>query len=98
MRISFAELATMSPEDKATKIAELVRVMEEESPYKELEETSIKIAAYEQQYGVSSEVLMREIDQELRQETWDICQWLQLLNYRTYLADVIDRKANEDQE
>lgn len=44
-----------------------------------------RIAAFEEQFGISSYTMRRELKADTRKETFEICQWLMVLNLKERL-------------
>ena len=83
--IKDSDLRRMSPEQREEAISQLVRAARS-SPNGEARDLDAQIHAFEEQFGLSSEQLRRELAQGKRTETWEICQWLMLLDQRDLLG------------
>ncbi|HEY8205976.1 MAG TPA: hypothetical protein VIG99_00750 [Myxococcaceae bacterium] len=78
------ELRQMSPERQEEAIKELVRAANS-PPNGEMRDLDQQICAFEEKFGLSSQELRRELAQGRREESWEVCQWLMLLDQRDYL-------------
>jgi hypothetical protein len=90
LRVAFSELASLAPDQRSQRVAELARATGQ-PPNGELQEIEARIAALEEQHGVSSDALRRELAQGQRRETWEICRWLQFLDIRDHLVSLTAR-------
>ena len=84
--IRLSDLAAMPEPERTRAIERLVEAASSLSVEDTLADLDRQIAAYETQYSVDSTTLRREIEQGTRQETWDFCKWLMLLNLRDRVA------------
>lgn len=82
--VKSAELRRMSPERQEEAVKELVRAANS-PPNGEVGDLDQQIHALEVKFGLSSEDLRRELAQGRREESWEVCRWLMLLDQRDYL-------------
>lgn len=80
-----SELKQLSPEAQDDAMRRLARVAKS-APNGELKDLDAQIFALEEQHGITSAQLRTELAQGLRKETWEICQWLMLLDQRGLLG------------
>ncbi len=87
--IKSSDLRKMSPDEQDEAMRKLVKVARAR-PNGELKDLDAQIQAFEQKHGLSSDDLRHELAQGRRKESWEICQWLMLLDQRDLLGS---RKA-----
>lgn len=80
-----SDLRRMNPEQREEALSELVRAARS-SPNGEVRDLDEQIQAFEAKFHLSSDELRRELAQGKRAETWEICQWLMLLDQRDLLG------------
>jgi len=88
--IRMAELAALEPEARAERLREFVAATRQ-PPNGELAEAEAEIRTFEQRAGVDSDTMRREVSEGRRPETWDVCEWLLLLEERDRLASLAAR-------
>jgi hypothetical protein len=79
--VSFSEIRKASPERREQLFSELVEGARAPANGR-IEEIDARIARFERTHGVSSEDMIRELDEGKRRETEEISSWLMLLNLR----------------
>ncbi len=77
--VKSSELRQMSPERQEEAVKKLVRAANSR-PNGEVRDLDHQIRAFEEKFGLSSEDLRRELAQGKRDESWEICKWLMLLD------------------
>lgn len=80
-----AELRSMLPAQREERLQELLKSTRH-APNGEIRDIDLQIAAFEHQFGVDSDTMRREVSEGKREESWVICQWLQLLGMKNDLA------------
>lgn len=75
----------MSPERQEEAVKKLVRAATSQ-PNGEARDLDHQIHAFEEKFGLSSEDLRRELAQGKRDESWEVCKWLMLLDQRDLLG------------
>lgn len=85
--VRVSELQQMSPEQQEEAIQRLVQAAQSQ-PNGEVQELDLQIRTFEEKYGLSSEDLRRELAQGKREESWEICTWLMLIDQRAWLASL----------
>lgn len=88
--IKSADLRKMSAEEQDEAMRGLVRVARGQ-PNGELRELDQQIRELEEKHGLSSDDLRRELSRGKRKESWEICQWLMLLDQRDLLGSRTSR-------
>lgn len=83
--VKSSELRQMSPERQEEAVKKLVRAANSR-PNGEARNLDEQIQAFEEKFGVSSADLRRELAQGRREESWEICKWLMLLDQRDVLG------------
>jgi hypothetical protein len=83
--VKSSELRKMSPERQDEAMKKLVRAANSQ-PNGEAQELDQQIHAFETAFGLSSEDLRRELAQGKRDESWEVCKWLMLLDQRDLLG------------
>jgi hypothetical protein len=84
-----SDLKKMSPDQQDEAMQNLVKVARGK-PNGELKDLDVQIHAFELKHQLSSDELRHELAQGKRKESWEICQWLMLLDQRDLLGS---RKA-----
>jgi len=79
------ELRGLEPGEQASRLSRLAREARG-APNGGLEDVEARIRAFERRYEVDSESMREQVASGERVETWDICQWLLLLDVRDRLA------------
>ena len=80
----------MSPERQNEAVKKLARAAKS-MPNGEIRDLDLRIHAFEEKHGLSSADLRRELAQGKRQESWEICKWLLLLDQRDLLGARVAR-------
>lgn len=83
--IKHSDLKKLSPEQQDEAMRQLVKVARSE-PNGELKDLEVQIQAFELKHGLSSNDLRHELALGRRKESWEICQWLMLLDQRDLLG------------
>jgi hypothetical protein len=84
-RVTTSELRNLDPGERASRLSSLARE-ERRAPNGEVEDIEERIRAFERRYELDSETMREEVSTGARAETWDLCQWLMLLDVRDRLA------------
>ncbi len=80
-----SDLKKMSPDEQDEAMRNLVKVARGK-PNGEFKDLDAQIEAFEQKHQLSSDELRHELAQGKRKESWEICQWLMLLDQRDLLG------------
>lgn len=83
--VKASELNRLPSSEQEAVLRDLVEVVRSK-PNGELKDLDSRIVAYEVKHGMSSEQLRRELSQGRMKESWEICQWLMLLDQRDLLG------------
>lgn len=83
--IKTSDLKKLSPEQQDEAMRSLIRVARGQ-PNGEIKELEEQIHSLELKHGLSSDDLRHELAQGKRKESWEICQWLMLLDQRDLAA------------
>lgn len=84
MRLKSADLRQLDERGQEDKLKQLA--WSAHAPVNgELRDVDERIRTYERQYEVRSETMRQRVASGEMPETWDVCQWLHLLNLRTRL-------------
>jgi hypothetical protein len=86
IKLSFAELSSMTSEEKQKRLDELVQSVLNPSPSRLVEwlaELNQKLSSYERKYGITSEEMKNRVEQGQMPETNEVCSWLMLLGKRS---------------
>jgi len=75
----------MTPERQEDAVKKLVRAAHSQ-PNGEARNLDQQIRFFEEKFGLSSEELRRELAQGKRDESWEVCKWLMLLDQRDLLG------------
>jgi hypothetical protein len=76
----------MTVEDRVSKLTRELGTAARGKPNGELRDVDSRIHAFETRFGVDSATLRSEVASGKRPETWDVCQWLMLLQERDRLV------------
>jgi len=77
--VRLADLAALPAPERQAKLRELSAATRR-LPNGELASLEAEIRAYEVRHGIDSETLRREVNAGKRQETWEVCRWLMVLD------------------
>jgi exonuclease VII small subunit len=88
--VTSSELRKMNPERQEQAVKELVRAVNS-MPNGEILDLDRQIRDYEEKFKLSSDALRHELAQGKRQETWEVCKWLLLLDQRDLIAAHVAR-------
>lgn len=84
-RVTMQELRGLDAGQRASRLSRLARDARG-TPNGGLEDVEARIRAFERRYEVDSETMREQVASGARVETWDVCQWLLLLDVRDRLA------------
>ena len=77
--IRLSDWAKFTPDQKKAALAEM-------KPNGAVRRTEAQIAAYEEKFGFPSEALADKLSAKEIQESWEVCEWLLLLDRRERFA------------
>lgn len=77
--VRLADLAALPTAERQAKLRELSNATRR-LPNGELASLEAEVRAYEQRHGIDSATLRREVNAGTRQETWEVCRWLMVLD------------------
>ena len=80
-----SDLKKMSPDEQDEALRSLVKVARG-GPNGDLRDLGMQIHAFELKYRLSSNELRHELAQGKLKESWEVCQWLLLINQRDLLT------------
>lgn len=91
--VKSSELRRISPERQEEAVKKLVRAATS-LPNGEARDLYQQIHAFEEKFGLSSEDLRRELAQGKRDESWEVCKWLMLLDQMDLLGEAQRRQRS----
>lgn len=78
--LRLSDLAGLSEDDRNRKLSELIAETREPATAEQMAAVDARIAAFEAQHGMTSEVMERRLHAGEIRETYAVCQWLMALD------------------